>query len=120
MLLPSVDLTRTVGAKKNFMVRKGSYKLMVTKLAGSLRKDMLYDLDNDPYELHNLLLHPNGTTMEVVGKAEHLKCLLLEWMERMDGPGYYSGDPEWTDLVIGPFSDNIAGSAGDIEEVQMR
>lgn len=47
----------------------------------------------------------------VIGKAEHLRTLLVEYMERMDGgvKGYYS-NPRW----------NLGEGQGDIEEIKYR
>jgi hypothetical protein len=46
----------------------------------------------------------------VVGKAEHLKALLLEWMQRMDGPQKLYSSNEW-DLHRGK---------GAIREIEFR
>ena len=113
-------LDRTLGTETNFMVLKGNYKLMMTKLAEASRLDMLYNLEWDPYEVNNLV-GKNGliASNQVIGKAEHLKCLLVEWMTRMDGPGYYS--KSWfSDSLIGPYSDGITSSDGDIAEISRR
>jgi hypothetical protein len=60
----------------------------------------------------NNLLGQNGLTAEgwVVGKAEHLKALLVEWMRRVDGPNRVYSDPRW-DLNQG---------LGAVREVQLR
>jgi len=111
---------RSLGHETNFMVLKGSYKLMMTKLAEATRLDMMYNMKNDPYEINNLVgLNGDIASDETIGKAEHLKCLLLEWMERMDGPGYYSS-PLFSDSFIGPYSNGIKESEGDIIEITKR
>ena len=103
-------LTKSVDTNSNFMVRKGNYKLMTHKLASSTKTDMMYDLSTDPYEVNNLLGR-NGMSASdaVIGKAEHLRHLLIEWMERMDGDGYYS-DPIY----------NANDNAGDVLEIRNR
>lgn len=59
--------------------------------------------------MHNLLGHnAKNANYDVIGKAEHLKCLLVEWMKRMDGrKGYYS-NPAF----------NMGAGEGDIEEIK--
>jgi hypothetical protein len=69
-----------------FMIRKGDWKLLMPQYKeGGL--DMLYNLTNDPYETENLL-GVNGPTAsdEVIGKAEHLKALLLQYLARTGHP----------------------------------
>jgi Sulfatase len=100
---------RELGMMPNFMVRHGSYKLMLPRSADSTILDMLYDVEADPYEMNNLL----GTEPDdpvVIGKAEHLKILLVEWMERHDTEYQY-------------FSSNVyhAGQGtGDVAEIRSR
>lgn len=117
-------LARPLGSETNFMVRKGPHKLMMTKLAGSSRPDMLYDLERDPHETNNFVARRKyGVTDDLtIGKAEHLKCRLLEWMERMDGDTgrYSSNDPALTDSAIGPFTNSVRASRGDVEEIRAR
>jgi hypothetical protein len=64
---------------------------MVHKLASSTKLDMMFDLRNDRFEVNNLLLATNteadySTDIDesIVAKAEHLRCLLLDWMIRLD------------------------------------
>lgn len=107
-------LERTIDERPSFMVRKGSHKLMMQKLASSNQMDMLFNLEADPFEMNNLL---GKTAMfaddVVVSKAEHLRCLLLDWMIRLDeginGTRYFS-DP----------ASNYNESEGDIIEVRGR
>ena len=58
------------------------------------------------------MLGRNGLSAEdwVVGKAEHLKVLMVEWMRRVDGPNRVYSNPRW-DLNQG---------LGAIREVQLR
>ncbi|MCJ8329038.1 MAG: sulfatase-like hydrolase/transferase [Lentisphaeria bacterium] len=108
---PKKKLMGKLGRETNFMVRKGNYKLMLTKLAKSNRLDMMYDIESDPFEMKNLV-GKNGLSAseEIIGKAEHLKCLLLEWMLRMDGPEKYFSDPKY----------NFFEGEGDYTEIDKR
>jgi hypothetical protein len=84
---------------------------MMQKLAASERLDMFFDLSQDPYELSNLLGN-NGMTAAnaTIIQAEHMRCLLLDWMTRLDGSvGYYS-DP----------AANYGQGNGDISEIRER
>lgn len=107
-------LERQFGSEPNFMVRKGPWKLMMTKKESSPLHDMLYNLENDPYETDNLIYAGDKakwlTEAEIVGKAEHLKALLIDWMIRMDGNEKYYSDPKW----------NAGEGRGDIEEIRLR
>jgi hypothetical protein len=83
-------INKNVGGFPNFMVRHGPWKLILPKLATSETEDILYNLHSDPYERTNLL-HRQKVGAKTIGKLEHLKCLLIEWMKRNDGAkGYYS------------------------------
>jgi hypothetical protein len=84
----------------------------MTKHASSPIVDMLYNLELDPYETKNLLGSNKGglPDLEVIGKAEHLKALLIEWMTRMDGPERLYSDRRF----------NLNEGRGDIEEVKNR
>ena len=88
---------------RNFMVRHGSWKLMIVKLARSRTPDALYNLETDPFEQTNLLSPHLQETMTLtdVGKAEHLKCLLLEWLYRRDGSVGWFSDPTHNSLGRG-------------------
>ena len=61
------------------MIKKARYKLMITKHAKASRINMLYDLEADRYKTTYLSRHKRSDAV-IVGKAHHLKCLLLEWM----------------------------------------
>jgi arylsulfatase A-like enzyme len=104
-------LDRTLGGETNFMSMKGPWKLMITKKASSTKKDMLYNIETDPYEMSNLV-GDNGMTASdaAIGKAEHLKALLIEWMQRMDGSAHLYSDPVY----------NAGEGLGDIAEVTAR
>ena len=101
---------RDIGSYPRLMIRLGRYKLMLVKQAKSDAPDMMFDLQKDPYERNNLL---DTTLMSqyLVGKAEHLKILLGEWMARNNGgaAGYYS-NPKY----------NLNVGRGDIVEIRNR
>ena len=70
-----------------FMIRKGDWKLILSSNASLPVIDMLYNLKDDPHELVNLV-GLNGLTADeaVIGKAEHLKALLVKYLAKMDSP----------------------------------
>jgi hypothetical protein len=86
--------------------------LITTKKAASPIVDMIYNLKLDPYETNNLIgtLYGGSPSLEVIGKAEHLKALLIEWMTRMDGPEHLYSDRRF----------NLNEGQGDVEEVRNR
>jgi arylsulfatase A-like enzyme len=109
VVVESDPVPSKVGSEPNFMVRKGPYKLMMPRLANSSVIDMLYNVEADPFEMDNLL----GTSADdssVIGKAEHLKILLLEWLQRHDTDDRY-------------FSSNVYNHGigrGDVAEIASR
>ncbi|KAI2488781.1 arylsulfatase [Fragilaria crotonensis] len=111
--IDNVTLSRTLDDRPNFMIRHGHFKLLILKKAHSTKADMLFDLADDPFELNNLLIsggaEPDNVT---VGKAEHLRFLLLDWMTRVQTKAsndYYS-DPIY----------NANEGKGDIKEILHR
>ena len=90
--ISNLTFTRDLGSEPNLMIRRGQYKMLLPKKSDSAVTDMLYDLKADPFEMSNLLRNGGeGMSNALIGKTEHLKILLLEWMRRMDGSkGYYS------------------------------
>ena len=111
-LLSSPDLLdRDIDDRPSFMIRKGRYKLLIQKLANTDKMDMMFDLKEDPWEMNNLLGENAMTAADaVIAKAEHLKCLLLDWMTRFDGYlGYYSNP-----------RNNYEEGSGDLMEIQNR
>mmetsp|Transcript_21380 Transcript_21380/g.31300 ORF Transcript_21380/g.31300 Transcript_21380/m.31300 type:complete len:715 (-) Transcript_21380:230-2374(-) len=108
----SHKLERKFGRETNFMIINGHYKLIMPKDSSSKIRDVMYDLNSDPYEMHNLLGDVGMSAEDaIIGKAEHLRCLLIEWMQRMNGGSeeYYSN----------PVYNNHEGQ-GDIKEVSDR
>lgn len=95
------------GMEPEFMVRNKEYKLVIPRLHNSTVPDMLFNVAVDPFEQQNLLTKKSNST---IGKAEHLKVLLIEWMKRNDGSGqFYSRNRCKLDV-----------GEGDIEEVRRR
>jgi hypothetical protein len=105
------SLDRDIDDRPGFLVRKGNRKLMIQKLAASEKLDMMFDLDKDPFEMNNLLgLNGMIAQDDTIIQAEHMRCLLLDWMTRLDGNvGYYSN----------PAANYNEGS-GDITEIRER
>lgn len=104
-------VSETIVGSPNFMIRHGNWKLWIARRKNVGFTDLLYNLQSDPHEKNNLLVRDAANSLRVIGKAEHLKCLLLEWMTRNDGgtEQYYS-DPKWNRDV----------GLGDIQEVFLR
>lgn len=107
----SSELDREMDERPSFLVRKGAYKLMMQKLASSKEMDMMFNLKNDPFEMDNLLgKNAMKADTSTVHKAEHMRCLLLDWMERLDGEKGYFSDP----------AANYGEGKGDIKEIRNR
>jgi len=112
-----------------YLVRKGPYKLMIQKLASSRELDMMYNLETDPYEVHNLIGRQFGTTINnsTIAKAEHLRCLLLDWMNRHNN-GNNNNNNDNSNSNGGAaaenyFSDPVSNfnqGSGDIDEITRR
>ena len=87
-------LSRVLGQRPSFAIWHQGWKLIIHKKASSPNPDMLHQLSSDPYEESNHVgVLGNQATDVVIGKAELLRVLLLEWMLRMDGGAenqYYS------------------------------
>jgi arylsulfatase A-like enzyme len=107
----SDDMDRDIDDRPSFLVRKGNYKLMMQKLSSSKQMDMMFDLENDPFEMDNLLgRNAEDADTSIIHKAEHLRCLLLDWMKRLDGDEGYFSDP----------AANYGDNDGDINEIRRR
>jgi hypothetical protein len=94
------------------MLLKGRYKLILPRSSKSpLHFDGLYDLESDPHEMRNLL--KGGSTASsprILGKVEHLKVLLMEWMLRNDRKEGFYTDPAF----------QLGEGAGDVKEIFLR
>jgi arylsulfatase A-like enzyme len=111
--IDNATLSRTLDDRPNFMIRHGRFKLLMHKKAHTRKADMLFDLADDPFEMYNLL-HTGGAEPDnaTVGKAEHLRFLLIDWMKRvqhMANSDFYS-DPIY----------NANQGKGDIKEILHR
>jgi hypothetical protein len=66
------------------MVYDGRWKLLFGKGLNARSVDALYDLQQDPTEMHNLL-RASPVAQETTAQAERLKLLLVAWLERIHG-----------------------------------
>jgi len=67
----------------NYMIVQGKWKLMIPYSETSMVINALYDLQNDPHEMNNLLgEHPEKEMYRE--RAEELRASLLEWLEKHD------------------------------------
>jgi arylsulfatase A-like enzyme len=69
----------------NVMVRTDRWKLFIPNTPTSTVLDALYDLDQDPHEVNNLL-GTNPDAPSYAEQAEHLKGLMLSWLEEVNYP----------------------------------
>lgn len=67
--------------KPTHMVRKGGWKLMRPDPSARNVKAALYNLDDDPHELKNLLADDGGARAHVA-KVNELEACFQEWMKR--------------------------------------
>jgi Sulfatase len=106
-------LAGKLGDRPNFLIRNGRFKLTLPRQSNSTVADMMFDLTGDPLELVNLLRDPRSrnrlTRPAIIGKAEHLKILLLEFLQRNNGAGAYYSSPRYH-----------LGGRGDIKEISLR
>lgn len=69
----------------NLMVRTRRWKFFCPNMADSQVMNVLYDLENDPYEMNNLLGN-NPDADKYHEQAEQMKKHLIEWLERVGSP----------------------------------
>ena len=73
------------GDNLNFMVRTKRWKLLYPSRLSSGARPALYDLENDPHELTNLLgYHPDREQHRTV--AEKMKGRLVGWLKKVKSP----------------------------------
>jgi len=112
------SLSRDLDSAPAFCLLHKGWKLMMYKKATSPKLDMLFHVAADRYEQQNLIgIHGNDTASAddaIIGKTEHLRALLLEWMHRMDG-----GDDGNKQYYSHPKS-NANEGLGDIMEIGLR
>ncbi|MBB6460434.1 sulfatase-like hydrolase/transferase [Flammeovirga kamogawensis] len=71
----------------NYMIVKDGWKLMVPYSVESKVINVLYNLNDDPNEMNNLL-GKNPDQAKYNDKAEELRTALLEWLENHDSKFY--------------------------------
>lgn len=109
------ELERRIDDRPGFMVVKGTYKLMMQKLSDSQQVDMMFNLAEDPLERNDLLGRgAMDADTRAIEKAEHMRCLLLDWMERLDGG--VNGDQSYFSDTANNYNDR----GGDINEIRNR
>jgi hypothetical protein len=70
-----------------FMARKANWKFITGSEASNKVVDMLFDLEDDPHEMNNLLGSNSATaTDSTIGKAEHLRALLQDYLVKNNHP----------------------------------
>jgi arylsulfatase A-like enzyme len=69
----------------NYMVRTAGWKLMIADSPDSRGVDALFDMKNDPHEMHNLLGDP-ADKAKYAGRAGEMKQRLLAWLDRVHSP----------------------------------
>ncbi len=69
----------------NLMIRTKRWKFFCPNRADSEVMNVLYDLEADPHEMNNLLGN-NPEAEQSRHQAEHLKSLLVQWLERTASP----------------------------------
>ncbi|KAG7371623.1 molybdenum cofactor biosynthesis protein C [Nitzschia inconspicua] len=85
--------------------------LIAKAFAISKRFDMMLGLDTDPFEMNSILgFNAMNATDATIIQAEHMRCLLLDWMTRLDGTVVYYSDP----------ATNYGQSNGDISKIRDR
>jgi arylsulfatase A-like enzyme len=67
-----------------YMIRSGDWKLLISKIPDADSIDALYNLNDDPHELHNLLFE--GMPESHARVAADLKDKLLSWLEDVNSP----------------------------------
>ena len=72
-----------------YMVYDGRWKLMYGRSADAPSLDALYDLQNDPSELNNLIGR-NPQAQQYRAEVVRMKQLLVEWLTRVKSPNLES------------------------------
>jgi arylsulfatase A-like enzyme len=69
----------------NLMVRTKRWKFFCPNRSDSKVMNVLYDLENDPHEVNNLL-GKNPDRQRYVQQGEKMKAMLIEWLQQVDSP----------------------------------
>ena len=76
---------RASGSLPNFMVRTKRWKLLFAARSDSAARDALYDLENDPNEMRNLIGY-NSFREQYRAVAKEMKARLVLWLEKVRSP----------------------------------
>lgn len=79
-------------ATPNYMIVKDRWKMMIPYSKKSTVINALYDLENDPHEMNNLIGN-NPNRGRYAEKTEELRTCLLEWLKKI-GSSHYEGVKE--------------------------
>ncbi len=71
----------------NYMIIKDGWKLMIPYSKSSQVVNAMYNLNDDPFEMHNLLGN-NPKRAKYKAKVEELRGYLLEWLKRNNSKHY--------------------------------
>ena len=71
----------------NYMIVKDGWKLMIPYSKSSKVINAMYDLNNDPYEINNLI-GKNPEREKYAEQAEELREYLLEWLKKNNSKHY--------------------------------
>ena len=75
---------REVPNVPTYMIRSGDWKLLISKIPDAASIDALYNLQDDPHELNNLLF--DGMPESQARVAADLKLKLISWLEDVNSP----------------------------------
>lgn len=100
----------------NYMIVKNGWKLLIPFSITSTVINAMYDLNNDPFEINNLL-GSNPNRAQYQDKAEELRASLLEWLAKNKSAHYYSVSKR--DLLNGggPTGNNASFVSQDLPEL---
>jgi arylsulfatase A-like enzyme len=73
--------------ESNYMVLKDGWKLIIPYSESSTVINAMYNLNEDPYEMNNLL-GKNPERYKYAAKAEELRKCLLEWLQKNKSKHY--------------------------------
>ncbi len=73
----------------NYMIVKDGWKMIIPYSTSSKVINAMYDLNNDPYEMNNLI-GKNPNSHRYAEKTEELRACLLEWLKK-NGSNHYEG-----------------------------
>lgn len=78
--------------ESNYMIVKDGWKLMIPCSKSSTVLNALYNLNQDPYEMNNLI-GKNPNRHQYARKTEELRACLLEWLKK-NGSRHFDGVKE--------------------------